>query len=688
MSAPLLSVRDLHVTFGSEHGPVHAVRGIDLELHAGRTLAIVGESGSGKSAAAMSVAGLLPGTARVEGDVRLDGRPLLGLDDRQWSGVRGARIGVVFQDPLSALTPISTVGRQLADAVRVHTRASRRAAWERAVELLDLVGIPDPRQRARQFPHEFSGGMRQRVVIALAIANDPDLIIADEPTTALDVTVQAQVLDVLETAKEVTGAGVLLITHDLGVVAGHADDVAVMYAGRVVERGEVHEVFAAPAMPYTLGLLGSVPSVDARRREPLVPIGGEPPSPLARPAGCPFAPRCPLAIDGCRTAEPTLELVAGRAHASACLRAAEVSGQRPGDVFDDAGPTLPDGAGSNPDAGAVLPAEVSETVVRVQGLAKSFPVTRGALLRRQVGTLRAVGDVSFEIRAGETFCLVGESGSGKSTTLLELLRLRAPESGSIEVLGTDVGKPRDRQSARDLRQSVQIVMQDPTGALDPRLPVYELIAEPLRAAGVDAATTRTRVLELLDLVGLPPESLDRFPTAFSGGQRQRVTIARALATRPRLLVLDEPVSALDVSVQADVLNLLARLQAELGLAYLVVAHDLAVVRHIADRIVVMYLGRLVETGDAEDLFTDPRHPYTRALLSAAPIPDPVRERTRSRIVLAGEQPSAAALPPGCAFADRCPLRPTLPDAVQHLCLTRRPELDTPPAGTRAACHAA
>ena len=671
MSAPILSARDLTVTFPSEHGPVEAVRGIDLDVYSGRTLAVVGESGSGKSATAMSLVGLLPPAARVSGDIRLFGRSLAGLDDRQWSGIRGRRLGVVFQDPLSALTPIYPIGRQLADAVRVHTGLSKRAAWQRAVDLLDLVGIPDARRRAEEFPHQFSGGMRQRVVIALAIANDPEVIVADEPTTALDVTVQAQILDVLEVAKAETGAGVVLITHDLGVVAGHADDVAVMYAGRIVERGEVHEVFAAPAMPYTLGLLGSVPSPDARRRLPLVPIGGEPPSPLDRAGGCPFAPRCPLVLDACLREEPALS---GAGHEAACLRSADIAGRVPAEVFRH------DAVHRDPRFG--------EPVVRVAGLGRTFPLTRGSVLRRRVGTLHAVSDVDFEVRAGETFCLVGESGSGKTTTLLEVLRLRRPERGSIEVLGVDLTGSVDKATARSLRRSVQIVMQDPQTALNPRLPVFELLAEPLRAAGFDAASTRARVLESLDLVGLPHDALDRFPAAFSGGQRQRVTIARALATRPRLVVLDEPVSALDVSVQADVLNLLARLQADLGLAYIVVAHDLAVVRHIADRIAVMYLGHLVETGDAAALFATPRHPYTQALLSAVPIPDPVRERGRERIVLSGEQPSAADLPAGCVFADRCQLRPGLPDAVQRRCRTERPRLVADATGARVACHAA
>ncbi|MFF3608849.1 dipeptide ABC transporter ATP-binding protein [Streptomyces sp. NPDC002463] len=679
-ATPVLSVRDLRISFPSETGPVEAVRGVSFDVLPGRTLGIVGESGSGKSATAMGVMGLLPPTARVSGEVLLGGRDLVGLDDTRLSAIRGKDIGMVFQDPLSALTPIYSVGRLLSDALRVHQDLTKQAAWNRAVELLDLVGIPEPRHRARSFPHEFSGGMRQRVVIALAMANAPSVIVADEPTTALDVTVQAQILDVLRTAQAETGAGLVLITHDLGVVAGYADDVAVMYAGRVVERAGAEELFRRPTMPYTIGLLGAVPRPDAPKDRPLVPIGGGPPSLAALPAGCPFADRCPAALDRCRTEEPVATPVAGHGDV-ACLRADEIAdGRLRADALFPApgAPEVPEDT---------TPGEV---VLRVSGLAKTFPVTKGAFLKRRVGTLHAVSDVGFDLRAGETLGLVGESGSGKTTTLLEILRLRPPESGRIEVAGTDVAEPGSTARLRELRGAVQIVMQDPMGALDPRFPVFQLLAEPLRAAGVDRSAIRTRVAELLGTVGLDASMADRFPAALSGGQRQRVGIARALATRPRIVVLDEPVSALDVSVQAGVVNLLSRLKRELGLAYLVVAHDLAVMRHFADRIAVMYLGHIVETGSTEELFENPRHPYTEALLSAIPVPDPRRERSRERIVLEGEQPSAANLPRGCVFVDRCPLYRSLDDdALRERCRTQRPALGpaAPGSGHRHACHA-
>ncbi|WP_306336733.1 ABC transporter ATP-binding protein [Streptomyces sp. KL118A] len=675
---PVLSVRDLRISFPSEAGPVEAVRGVSFDLLPGRTLGIVGESGSGKSATAMGVMGLLPPAAELRGQVLLGGQNLIGLDDRALSRVRGKSIGMVFQDPLSALTPIFSVGRLLSDALRVHQDLSKKAAWEEAVELLDLVGIPDPRNRASAFPHEFSGGMRQRVVIALAIANRPRVLVADEPTTALDVTVQAQILDVLRLAQRETGAGLVLITHDLGVVAGHADDIAVMYAGRLVEKTDVHALFRRPTMPYTARLLAAVPTVDGGVRRPLVPIGGEPPALSGLPDGCPFASRCAVALDACRSEEPELREVTGHGDV-ACLRAAEIAD---GTLDPTGGIATVDGAAGTGRG------EGDHVVLRVEDLVKTFPVTKGAFVKRRVGTLHAVNEVGFELRTGETLGLVGESGSGKTTTLMEVLRLRAPEGGRIEIAGQEVGAA--GTDVRALRHDVQIVMQDPLGALDPRLPVHQLLAEPLRAVGRDRDAIRSRVHELLALVGLDASVSDRFPAALSGGQRQRIGIARALATDPKLLALDEPLSALDVSVQAGVINLLGRLKRELGLAYLMVAHDLAVVRYICDRIAVMYLGHIVETGDTETLFADPKHPYTRALLSAIPVPDPVRERTRERIVLTGEQPNATDLPPGCVFVDRCPLYRLADADVRERCRTERPAARPVPGqtGHEYACHAA
>jgi peptide/nickel transport system ATP-binding protein len=604
----LLEVTDLAVTFASDTEDVTAVRGLNLRVDAGEVVAVVGESGSGKSATAMSVIGLLPPHAEVSGSVRLDGTELLGLDDAQMSRIRGKKIGTVFQDPMSALTPVYTVGDQIAEALQTHQRGiGRAAARARAVELLDLVGIAQPDRRARSFPHELSGGERQRVVIAIAIANDPDLLICDEPTTALDVTVQAQILDVLKTARDVTGAGVLIITHDLGVVAEFADRAQVMYAGRVVEVAPVETLYRDRRMPYTAGLLGSVPRLDAPQGTRLVPIQGAPPSLAALPPGCPFAPRCPLAIDECRTAEPPL-IEVGADHTAACIRTDDVAGRTAAEVY-----------GVSTESPPVDPDPDAAVVIRVTDLVKTYNLTKGVVLRRQIGEVRAVDGVSFELRAGHTLGIVGESGSGKSTTLHQILDLTAPQSGSIEVLGADVAAL-DRAGRRALRGDLQVVFQDPVAALDPRLPVFDVLAEPLAANGFGKAHIDDRVGELLGVVGLRREDASRYPAEFSGGQKQRIGIARALALQPKILALDEPVSALDVSIQAGIINLLLDLQQQFGLSYLFVSHDLSVVKHLAHEVAVMFNGVIVERGDAERVFAQPRDPYTQRLLAAVPQP--------------------------------------------------------------------
>jgi peptide/nickel transport system ATP-binding protein len=607
----LLDVTNLAVSFPTEGPPLKAVRGIDFHVDAGEVVAIVGESGSGKSTAAMAVVSLLPEYADVRGSVRLQGNELIGLPDDAMSRFRGNTIGMVFQDPMSALTPVYTVGDQIAEAIEVHQpRTGKRAARQRAVELLELVGIAQPGRRARAFPHELSGGERQRVVIATAIANDPDLLICDEPTTALDVTVQAQILEVLKTARDVTGAGVLLITHDLGVVGEFADRALVMYAGRIVESAAVNDVYRDRRMPYTVGLLGSVPRLDAAQGTRLVPIPGAPPSLTALEPGCPFAPRCPLVVDQCRTAEPSLLPVAPD-HAAACIRTEHVVGRSASDVY-----------GVSTEA-EVVEAGEPPVVVRVRDLVKTYPLTKGVLFRRSIGEVRAVDAISFELHQGRTLAIVGESGSGKSTTLHEILDLAAPQSGSIEVLGTDVATLRSA-SRRALRRDIQVVFQDPAAALDPRLPVFDLLAEPLRANGFSKGDIGKRVADLLDTVGLARTDASRYPGEFSGGQKQRIGIARALALRPKILALDEPVSALDVSIQAGILNLLLDLQQELRLSYLFVSHNLSVVKHLAHHVVVMLRGAIVEQGDSDEIFSRPQHEYTRRLLAAVPQPDSAR----------------------------------------------------------------
>jgi peptide/nickel transport system ATP-binding protein len=675
----VLEVRDLHVSFPSEDGTVRAVRGVSYALAPGEVLGIVGESGSGKSVSSLAVMGLLPSTATITGSIRFRGRELLGMGDREFSELRGEGISMVFQDPLSALTPVYTVGDQIAEAVRIHRDVGRDEAARKALELLDLVGIPNAKERARAFPHEFSGGMRQRVMIAMAIANDPDVIIADEPTTALDVTVQAQILDVLETAQEATGAAIVMITHDLGVIAGFADRIMVMYAGRPVETGTVDDIFYRPRMPYTLGLLGSLPRLDRAERAPLTPVEGSPPSLVDLPPGCPFAPRCPMRLSVCLELEPDLDATRHPGHRAACHRHPEIEeqGLTATDVF-------PAPVAGEPPA-ARRPRLERASVLEVDGLVRRFPLTRGSVIRRTVGTVHAVDGVSFDIREGETLGLVGESGCGKTTTINEILSLVRPQEGRIVVLGKETTKL-DRGGRREIRRDVSVVFQDPMASLDPRLPVGDVLAEPLRTHGWSKDQRMARVRELLRLVGLGPEHVSRYPAEFSGGQRQRICIARALALEPKLIVLDEPVSALDVSIRAGVINLLEQLREQLNLSYLFVAHDLSVVRHIANRVAVMYLGRIAEIGDVDKVFDRPAHPYTQALLSAIPLPDPHRERERRRIVLEGDLPSPADPPSGCRFRTRCPLFATLtPDKAQR-CIDEEPAVVSQGPDHGAACH--
>lgn len=685
-SEPVISVRDLTVSFASEAGTVHAVRGMNFDLYPGKTLGIVGESGSGKSVTSMAIMGLLDKNASVKGSITYHGEELLNKSDFEMSEIRGKGIAMVFQDPLSALTPVFSIGDQIKEALVTHNpKMTEQQIHDRSIELMNLVGIPDPEGRLKSFPHEFSGGMRQRVMIAMAIANDPDVIIADEPTTALDVTIQAQVLEVLRKAQRETGAAVIFITHDLGVIAGVADDIVVMYAGRPVEKADVDSIFDRPAMPYTMGLLGAVPRSDRERNSRLVPIPGSPMNLVNMPKGCPFAPRCPLATDICHTTEPAMEPVPGRpGQFVACHRTQEIVSK--GLTFHDVY-TVAEAAKSK---FAGVPRDERKMVLDVKHMRKTFPLTAGGFLRRKIGEVKAVDDVTLDVREGETVALVGESGSGKSTTLMEIMAFKQPQDGEIEMFGTKLEHKISREKRRELRSAVQYVFQDPMSSLDPRLPIYDILAEPMKVQHYSKEQIRERIGELMRLVELNPDQVDRFPTQFSGGQRQRIAIARALSVNPKLVLLDEPVSALDVSIQAGVINLLEDLQNKLGVAYLFVAHNLSVVRHISSRVAVMYLGRIVESGDTEDVFEHPLHPYTQALISAVPVPDPKAERTRQRIVLQGEVPSPTETFEGCPFMGRCPLMPKLSAEQQARCRGERPALrpyDTSrPSGHQVACH--
>lgn len=680
-SSPVLSVKDLNVSFNTENGIVHAVRGINFDLHAGKTLGIVGESGSGKSVASMAIMGLHPTIADIAGSIKYNGTELLGLSDKQMCEYRGKDISMVFQDPLSSLTPVFTIGQQLAEVLKVHNKGmSKQAIKARSIELMKMVGIPSPESRLRSFPHEFSGGMRQRVMIAMAIANNPRVLIADEPTTALDVTIQAQVLEVMQKAQEETGAATIMITHDLGVVAGIADEIIVMYAGKAVEQGVAADIYAKPSMPYTIGLLGAVPRVDRKEKVALVPIEGTPPNLLNPVVGCSFADRCPVATDECRKAEPELIPVSTSepAHRAACLYAEKFAESDNSTMYP-----VPEIPTSDLDE---LPREQRKEVLRLDNVKKHFPLLKGTLIKRRVGTVKAVNGVSFDIREGECFSIVGESGCGKTTTLLEIMEFAKDIDGEITIAGISNKQGLKGKELIELRKNQQMVFQDPTGALDPRFTVYEVLAEPLENQGWEKKDIKKRVLELMKIVGLQPDHVNRFPNQFSGGQRQRIGIARALAVNPKLVALDEPVSALDVSVQAGVINLLEQLRADLGLSYLMVAHDLAVVRHASDRVAVMYLGRVVEIGDVDAVFDNPVHPYTRALLSAIPVPDPELEASRQRILLEGDLPTPVNAPEGCPFSSRCPIYKLLPEDKKQRCVETAPELTSVGEDHSYACH--
>jgi glutathione transport system ATP-binding protein len=662
-------VSDLDVRLSTEEGEVHAVRGLSFGVRAGEVLAIVGESGSGKSAASLAVLGLLPKTASVAGSVRFKGRELLGMKDSELGGLRGRSLAMILQDPMTSLNPVLRIGAQLGEALLAHRSLPGKAVRRECEDLLDTVGINDPGRRLDQYPHELSGGMRQRVVIAMAMANRPDVIIADEPTTALDVTIQAQVLETLKLAHAQLGSALVLITHDLGVVAGMADRVLVMYAGRAIEVGPVDDVYGAPRMPYTVGLLSSSPRLDLDEQR-LVPIPGRPPSPLRLPTGCTFHPRCPIADRRCSLDDPPLRPVPGTAQLAACHYAETV---RP-DIFRGSErPSARTGGDGQP-------------VLRVANLTKRFPVRSAGVMRRVVGQTTAVDDVSFELHRAETLGLVGESGSGKSTVARMIMRLIPASAGSVW-LDDQALDELDGRALRSARRDIQIVFQDPFASLDPRMPVQSVIGEPLRIHGMWKQHGVQRVAELLDLVGLEPSHASRYPHEFSGGQRQRIGIARALALEPKVLILDEPVSALDVSVQAGVLNLLDGLKQRLGLAYLLIAHDLSVVRHIADRVAVMYLGAIVEVAETKVLFARPSHPYTQALLSAVPTPDPAAERRRERIILSGDVGVTTEAVTGCRFRPRCPKYANeLTADEQQLCIDRSPPLDSTVVDHPTACH--
>jgi peptide/nickel transport system ATP-binding protein len=674
----LLSVNNLRVEFLTNGGWYPVMEDASFTVSRGKTLGLVGESGSGKTVSALAVMGLLPPRGcRAGGTARFEGRDLMRLSPGDFRQIRGNEIAMIFQEPMTSLNPAYTVGNQIAEQVRTHRHLSKAESWKVAVEMLDRVEIPHAATRARDYPHAFSGGMRQRVMIAMALSCSPKLLIADEPTTALDVTTQAQIVELLHTLQAEEDMAMIFVTHDLGVIADVADDVVVMYAGQIVEHTGAHALFSRPSHPYTEALLNSIPQLTPPG-EPLHFIPGMVPRPDQIPRGCRFHPRCSYATEACVSAPVSLRPPGwvGEAGGSSTEDAGTVSSRC---VRRDELTLAGARAMAEPPTGAAPPAaERRPPLLVVKGLSKQFPLRTG-LLQRVTGSVNAVDGVELSIPAGMTLGLVGESGSGKSTLARLVTRLIEPSSGSVELDGTDITALRGPKLRRE-RQGMQMVFQDPYSSLDPRQSILEVVAEPLRIhTGLNRAERQQRVIELLGQVGIGPHVLGRQPHEFSGGQRQRIAIARALALEPGLLVCDEPVSALDVSTQSQVINLLSDLQNRLGLAYLFIAHDLSVVRHLSDRIAVMYLGQIIEEGDANEVYVRPTHPYTAALLSAIPVPDPDRVRTRPHIVLTGEVETGQTSTAGCRFRQRCPF-------AMDICASVDPAPFVTPSGTTVRCH--
>ncbi len=674
---PVIEIDDLSTHIQLSKSVVQAVGNVSLRIEPGETLGLVGESGCGKSMTGLSIMGLLPsGGQIIGGSIKLQDRELVGLPDAELRKIRGNEIAMIFQDPLTSLDPTKTIGYQVAEPVRLHRDVSKAEAIERAAEVLSLVGLPKPRERLSDYPHQLSGGLRQRVMIAMALSCEPKLLIADEPTTALDVTIQAQILKLLDDLKTRLGMAMLLITHDMGVIAGHADRVNVMYAGRIVETAETDNLFAHMHHPYTQALLASIPRLSQEAGQRLLNIPGLPPDLTKPPAGCRFAARCSKATDKCRSEEPPLTGESGE-HLFACWHPVDgpiesVNGSKT--AVTVAKQRAPHEAQTGP--GQVLPGSV---LLEVRNVVKEYPVTSGAILQRRAGAVHAVSDVSFTVNAGETFGLVGESGCGKTTIGKLIVALERPNSGNVLLSGRDVSALKGNELRR-YRKHLQLMFQDPYSSLDPRMRVGAIIREPLTIQRIGSREEQNnRVYDLLDEVGLPRNAVERYPHEFSGGQRQRIGLARALTLNPQVIVADEPVSALDVSIRAQVLNLMKRLQADHDLTFIVISHDLAVVKYMASRIGVMYLGKLVELGSGDDIYQRAAHPYTAGLIATIPVPEPEVARIRRGAGIAGELPSPINPPSGCRFRTRCPL-------AQEVCSVEEPELRSFGPGHVAACH--
>jgi peptide/nickel transport system ATP-binding protein len=656
----LLSVQNLSVQFRVQKNFVTAVNDFSLEVEPGECVGLVGESGCGKTTTGLAVMRLLPNNGHLsDGKVFLNGVDLASLSEDEMCQHRGKSVALIPQDPMSSLNPTMKIGRQIGEGLRIHGGARDAEARQRALEVLEMVEMPRPKERLDQYPFELSGGLRQRVIIAMGLVNSPSLLIADEPTTALDVTIQAQILDILDTLRSELKMAMLLITHDMGVIAGRTDRVVVMYAGKKAEEATTERLFTGMRHPYTQALLASMPSMENTSKHRLASIAGMPPNLSNEIVGCRFAPRCSRATDQCRQIQPALE---GDGHVFACFH--PVEGPAPVEVRTGA-------------ATAIVETKPRKEILRARGLVKEFAI-KGGVVRHKVGAVHAVSDVSFALYEGETFGLVGESGCGKTTIGRMLVGLESLTAGEVH-FDDQLVSAKGYKPSRVSRRDRQMMFQDPYSSLDPRMKVEGILGEPLAIQRMGSKTEQAkRVAELLSSVGLDPQVADRYPHEFSGGQRQRIGLARALALNPRLIVADEPVSALDVSVQAQILNLMKDLQGQYGMTYVMVSHDLAVVYYMADTIAVMYLGKIVEIGDAESVFRSPAHPYTRGLLDAVPTPDPTAVRVAGTRV-AGELPSAVNPPSGCRFRTRCPF-------AQDICASEEPMFRDFSGTQRAACH--
>ena len=659
MDKPVLQINNLTTSVGHGDDRVTPVSNVSLQIRQGETFALLGESGCGKSMTALSIMRLLPPSGEITGgDVMLEQSHLLDLSERAMRAERGGRVGMIFQEPMTSLNPVMSVGKQIGEAVKLHDVDNSKRVMERVEELLSDVGIPDPGRRMHEYPHQLSGGMKQRIMIAMALAGRPRLLIADEPTTALDVTIQAQVLQLMKELQQQTGMAILLITHDLGVVAEVADRVGIMYAGEIVETADVANFFSQPRHPYSQRLFEALPTPQKRNR-PLQAIEGQVPPLNVVFSGCRFVDRCPYAKALCREEIPQ-------------WRGEQNSGYRC--HFEDAGSDVV--AVAEPEAAEdPTHTETTQTLLDVTDLKVWFPIRKG-VFHRTVGHVRAVDGVDLKLSTGKTLALVGESGCGKTTAGKGILQLIRPTAGSVMFNGEELTELKGK-TLRKRRADIQLIFQDPASSMNPRMTVEEIIAEGLVVQGIGREQRQPRIAAILDQVGLSGDALGRYPHEFSGGQRQRIAIARALILEPQLIICDEPTSALDVSVQAQFLNLLKKLQRQRQISYLFITHNLAVVSYLADEVAVMYLGRIVEQGSVEQILEQPLHPYTQALLSAVPVPDP--DAKREVIRLQGDMPSPSNPPSGCYFHPRCP-------RAMDECRRSYPENREMDDGRRLSCH--